>query len=160
MTYALRRRRLESKTDYKARLALLKSGKPRLIIRKTNKYMILQIVETDIAQDKVIVGLTSKELLNKGWPKDKSGSLKSMAASYLTGLLLGKIAKSKSKVDEAILDMGMQRNIKKSRIYAALKGVIDSGLKVPHDAESLPSLDSISKNKNLGSIFDKLREKI
>ncbi|MEM4271506.1 MAG: 50S ribosomal protein L18, partial [Candidatus Pacearchaeota archaeon] len=77
-----RRRRLEAKTDYKARLELLKSGKPRLVVRKSNKYMTIQIVKSEIAQDKVIVGTTSRILLEKGWPKEKSGSLKSLAAAY------------------------------------------------------------------------------
>ena len=57
-----RRRRLESKTDYKSRLALLKSEKPRLVVRKTNRYIIVQIVSSEIAQDKILVGKTSKKL--------------------------------------------------------------------------------------------------
>ena len=69
-----RRRRLEAKTDYKLRLGLLKSEKPRLVIRKTNSYIIAQIVETEIAQDKIVVGTTSKSLIEKGWPKEKIGS--------------------------------------------------------------------------------------
>ena len=32
-----RRRRIEAKTDYKARFNLLKSEKPRLVVRKTNR---------------------------------------------------------------------------------------------------------------------------
>ena len=59
----LKRRRHEARTDYRIRLALLKSEKPRLVVRKTNRYIIAQIVESDIAQDKIIVGLTSKSLL-------------------------------------------------------------------------------------------------
>jgi len=46
----IRRRRREGKTDYKARLNLLKSGLPRVIIRKTNNYIILfgkKIVEKE-----------------------------------------------------------------------------------------------------------------
>jgi len=158
MPRTLRRRRAEAKTDYKARLALLKSEKPRLIIRRTNRYIILQIVESHIAQDKVLFGATSKELLSKGWPESLSGSLKNRAAAYLAGLLLGK--KASGKIKEAILDMGMHRNIKKSRIYSALKGVIDAGIKIPHDKDSLPSLDEISKNPKTREIFNKLKEKI
>nr|AJS12193.1 50S ribosomal protein L18P [uncultured archaeon] len=156
MTRTIRRRRLESKTDYKTRLALLKSGKPRLVVRKTNKYVIAQIVETNNAQDKVVTGLTSKALLSKGWPKEKSGSLKSIPACYLTGSMLGNLAKSKIKDADIILDIGMHRNIQKSRIYAVLKGCIDAGLKIPHNQELMPSLEEIRKNKNINSIFDKL----
>ena len=47
----VRRRRREAKTDYKSRLNLLKSGLPRLVIRKTNKFVTGQIIESEIAQD-------------------------------------------------------------------------------------------------------------
>lgn len=159
MARSIRQRRLQAKTDYKARLALLKSGRPRLVVRKTNRYMIAQIVETDIAQDRVVVGVISKDLIAKGWPVDKVGSLKSLAASYLTGLLLGKMAKDK-KIQEAIVDLGMNRSIKKSRIYAVVKGVSDSGLKVPHDEKTFPSIEEVNKNPELKEIFNKLKDKI
>jgi len=150
----IRRRRLEGKTDYKARLALLKSEMPRLVIRKTNKYIILQIVKTDIAQDKVIRTLTSKILLSKGWPQEMSGSLKNLSASYLAGFLIGKLAQEKG-IKKAILDSGMNRNVKNSRIYASLKGAIDSGLEIPHDKEVLPEMENI-KTEKIAKIFDKI----
>ena len=149
-----RRRRLASKTDYKARLSLLKSGKARLIIRKTNRYIIAQIVSSDSAQDKVVCGVTSKILLSKGLPSEFSGSLKSLGAAYLTGFLLGKKALS-SGIKEAILDSGMYINVRNSRIYAALKGASDAGLSVPHKKEVLPEMESI-KSERISKIFDKI----
>ena len=148
-----RRRRLEGKTDYKARLAMLKSGKPRLVVRKTNKYLIAQIVVSEVAQDKVLFGVTSSHLLQKGWPKDNPGSLKNKVASYLTGYLIG--LKAKGKIKEAILDFGLHRNVQKSRIYALVKGAIDSGLSIPCDKESLPSTASI-KSQNKLNIINKI----
>ena len=144
MPRTIKRRRREAKTDYNLRLALLKSNKPRLVIRKTNRYIIAQIIETDVAQDKVLFGITSRDVLKK-WPKEKSGSLKSKDAAYETGLLLGE--KAKGKVKEAILDIGMNRNIHKSRIYAALKGVIDSGIRIAHDSKALPEIKSSPKKE-------------
>ncbi len=158
MARSIRQRRLDAKTDYKARLALLKSGRPRLVVRKTNRYMIAQIVESSIAQDKILVGVTSKDLLQNGWPKEKIGSLKSLPACYLTGMLLGR--KAKGKISEAILDLGMNRNIQKSRIYSVLKGVVDAGLKVPHSEKSLPNTEEIIRNESLAPIFNKLKDKI
>jgi large subunit ribosomal protein L18 len=38
------RRRREGKTNYYKRLKLIRSGKPRLVVRRTNKYIIAQIV--------------------------------------------------------------------------------------------------------------------
>ncbi|PIN93545.1 50S ribosomal protein L18 [Candidatus Pacearchaeota archaeon CG10_big_fil_rev_8_21_14_0_10_31_24] len=146
MKRTIRRRRLEAKTDYKARLTLLKSGKPRLVVRRTNKYIIAQIVTTDIAQDKVIKSVISKDLIAKGWPESKKGSLKSKAAAYLTGYLLGK--EVKSKVPKAIFDIGMYRNLEKSRLYAVLKGALDAGLDIPHNPNVLITDEEISKLEN------------
>ena len=150
-----RRRRLERKTDYKARLGLLKSEKHRLVARKTNRYILAQIVFSEKAQDKVIVRLSSKNLIEKGWPENHSGSLKSLPAAYLTGLFLGKLAKEKN-ITSAIFDMGMYRNVHKSRLYAVLKGAIDAGLKIPHEAKALPSDEDLKKNEKLKSTLIKL----
>lgn len=153
---SVRRRRLEAKTDYKARLALLKSEKPRLVIRKTNRYIIAQIIASETAQDKVVAGMTSKALISKGLPSEMSGSMKSLGASYLTGFLLGK-ASIKAGVNEAILDTGMHINVKNSRIYAVLKGAVDAGMKIPHNKEILPPIESI-KSEKISKIFDKIVE--
>ncbi len=149
-----RRRRLEAKTDYKARLSLLKSEKPRLVIRKTNKYLIAQIITSEIAQDKVIMGITSKILLSKGAPAELAGSLKSLGAAYLTGYILGKQA-LKAGIKEAVPDAGMHINVKNSRIYAVIKGAIDAGLSIPHNKEVLPQMESI-KTEKISKIFEKI----
>lgn len=138
-----RQRRIEGKTDYKSRLGLLKSGKPRLVVRKTNRYIIVQIVESNIAQDRVVTASTSKDLLSKGWPEEKAGSLKSLSACYLTGFLVAESALKKG-LKEAIFDIGMNRNVQKSRIYAVLKGAVDAGLKIPHNDETFPSEEQLN----------------
>ena len=158
MKRTIRRRRAEGKTDYKSRLALLKSEKPRLVVRKSNRYITAQIVSTDVAQDKIIITVTSKDLLSKGWPKELSGSLKSIPAAYLTGFLLGKLAKG--KVKEAILDIGLNRNVHKSRMYAALKGALDAGLNVPHNEAALSSIEEIKSNEKVSQAFDKVEKEI
>ena len=152
-----RRRRREAKTDYKSRFGLLKSEKPRLVIRKTNRYILAQVVISVIAQDKIIARASSKELLEKGWPKDRIWSLKSLVASYLTGKLLA--SKLKGKIKEAILDIGMNRNIGGSRIYALAKGALDGGFKIVHKAESLPSEERLKSNEKTKDLL-KLKEKI
>ena len=154
-----RRRRHEAKTDYHARLNLLKSEKPRLVVRKTNQYVLAQLVETDIAQDKVLTSANSRELIEKGWPKELSGSMKSLGASYLMGILIGKAAQ-KEKISQVILDMGLQRNIHKSRLYAVVKGALDAGLKIPVGKEALPSIEQIQKSEKLSDLIKKLKEKI
>ena len=154
----IRRRRKEGKTDYRLRFGLLKSSKPRIIIRKTNRYIIVQLVETDIAQDKIVVTFSSRDLLSKGWPKEATGSLKSLQAAYLSGLMLGKSLKG--KVKEAILDLGMNRNVHGSRVYAALKGVLDAGINIPHDPKSLPTEVRFKSNDKLFTLMQKLKDKV
>ena len=139
-----KRRRIENKTNYNKRLKLLTGASPRLVIRKTNKYMIMQIIQSIHAQDKVVASVNTKELLKLDWPKDKEGSLKCLTASYLGGFLLAK----KSKVDgRVILDTGLIPNTKGSRIYAAVKGFSDGKGEINYDEEVVPSEEMI-KGKN------------
>ncbi len=138
-----KRRRREGKTDYRARIALLKSGKPRVVVRKTNRYIIAQLVKSKEAQDSVAIGVTSKHLLKYGWPQELSGSLKSIPASYLTGYLLGK-KMLKINESKAILDIGLARSTKGSRLYAVVKGLLDAGIEIPCSEKVLPSQDRIN----------------
>jgi len=158
----LKKRRRERKTDYNARLKLLKSSLPRIVIRKTNRYIIAQHVKSKKAQDSVVIGVNSKELLKYGW--EKSGNLKSIPACYLTGMLLGKKIKEK-KENKAVLDIGLIRNVKKGRIYAVLKGLVDSGIEIKHKEGIFPDEKRIKgehlKNKiNFDEIKNKLLEKV
>jgi len=148
MTKTIRQRRKAAKTDYKARLALLKSEKPRLVIRKTNRYIIAQLVESKIAQDKTLAKASSKELLTKDWPKESQGSLKSLPAAYLTGyLLVKKLNQEEVSKKQVILDIGMHRNVHGARIFAALKGAVDAGLNIPHNKEVFPSEERLNSDK-------------
>jgi len=154
-----KRRRRENKTDYKQRMNLLKSGLDRIVIRKTNRYILIQLVGSAEAQDYVKKTITSRELLKKGWPEKHAGSLKSLPAAYLTGLLLGKQLKGQ----KAILDAGMTKNIKGSRIYAALKGLIDSGVKINANKEVFPSdkrLNGEHMKEDLRKVIKKLMEEL
>jgi len=149
------RRHIEGKTDYKARASLLESGLPRLVVRKTNLYIIAQIVSSKEAQDKVICTANSKELLSYG----AEGSLKNIQAAYLTGFLIAH--KIRDKIKKAILDLGLQRSTKGSRCYAVLKGVLDAGLEVPHSKGMLPSEERV-QGKNLKKSLDieKIKQQI
>ena len=144
------RRRREQRTDYKQRLSLLKSGKPRLVIRASGNSVACQIISHDPKGDKTLASANSFELKKHGW-KGHTGNI---PAAYLTGYLCGHKAKGKAK--EAILDMGLQTSSKGSRIYAALKGVIDAGLSIPHSEEILPSEDRI-KGKHVSEYAASLK---
>jgi large subunit ribosomal protein L18 len=154
-----RRRKNEKRTDYKKRFGYLKSGKPRIVIRKTNNYLIVQLIESFEAKDKIIAGMNSKELLKHGWPENLSKSLKSISASYLTGYLFGKKIKGK----EVIVDLGLVRNVHGSRIYALQKGLVDAGVKIKVDEKTFPSKDRIEgkhQKKEIQEAFKKVKESI
>jgi large subunit ribosomal protein L18 len=154
-TKLAKRRRREGKTNYTKRVVLLKGNAPRLVIRKSNKYIQLQVVESVHAQDKVKIGVSTKDLLKNGWPAEKAGSLKSLGACYLAGLLLGK--KSSGKINgKIILDSGLIPNTKGSRIYAAAKGVKDSGIEINLGEETLPNDEKIKKHDFFETIKNKL----
>jgi len=136
----MKRRRRENRTDYKLRTGLLKSGIARIVVRRTNKYFVVQAVESDEANDKVIAGVTSKELLKNGWDAKLGGSLKSVPAGYLTGKLLAK----KLGKGKFIVDLGMARTIKGSRVFSVVKGLVDGGLDISSDEKAFPSEDRIN----------------
>ncbi len=133
------RRKREGKTNYKKRLKILKANKPRLVIRKSLKNIIIQVVEYHPEGDKVMTSVISKELEKYNWSLNKSN----LPSAYLTGLLLGKKA-IKNKINDVVVDFGLNESIKGSKLYAVLKGVLDSGLKIPVSEEILPSEDRIT----------------
>jgi large subunit ribosomal protein L18 len=153
----IRRRRREGKTDYKLRLGILKSGKARIVVRRTNKHIIGQIIVSDIAQDKIIVTVNSKDLIGMGWPESMSGGLKSLPAAYLTGFMLGNKA---GNIKEGVFDIGLQRSIGGSRLYAFLKGVVDSGFNIGHSENIFPSDEKLTSNEKYGKFVSEIKERI
>jgi large subunit ribosomal protein L18 len=132
------KRRREGKTDYRARLNLIGLDKSRLVVRITNQHTIAQIINVKVNGDETVVSAHSNELKNMGW----LGSGKNTSAAYLTGFLLGKKA-LKAGITAAVLDIGLKSSTKGARIFAALKGAVDAGLKVPHGDVILPQEDRI-----------------
>jgi len=151
MKRTLKRRRKEHRTDYGKRIKLLKSGVPRIVFRKTNRYLIAQYVTSKEAQDKVEAGITSKDLMKHGWPEKFKHSLKSIPAAYLTGFLFGKKIEEK---DKPVVDFGMIRTIQKNKLFAFLKGLKDAGIDVKCEEKNFPEEDRI-KGKNLKEDFSK-----
>ena len=133
------RRRREGKTDYYLRRELLKSGRHRLVIRRSTKHMRVQFVKAMPDGDQTLIDATSYKLSDFGW-KNKGGNL---PASYLTGYLAGKMALAEG-IEDGILDLGLQSNTKRSRIYAALKGVIDAGVSIPASDSIFPEEEAIN----------------
>ncbi len=147
------RRRREGKTNYYRRKRLLLSRKPRLVIRKTNGNTIVQLVEAHVQGDKTLASAISLELKKLyGW----NISTKNIPAAYLTGLLAG-LRAIKKGYTEAVLDIGLHLPIKGGRIYAALKGVIDAGLNVPHSPDVFPD-ESRIKGEHIVKALDHFKK--
>lgn len=157
------RRRREGKTDYRRRLKLLFSKKHRVVVRKSNKYVRMQLVATDKNGDKTLIATMSSELAKYGYDGGKCNC----SATYLTGLLFGKRAKD-AGFNDTILDIGLQTPVHGSNVYAALKGALDSGLTIPHDPAVFPADDRISGNHiatflqkpTIVDMFQSVRERI
>ncbi|TRZ71005.1 MAG: 50S ribosomal protein L18 [Nitrosopumilaceae archaeon] len=140
MAYSNILRRLsEEKTNYKNRGTLLIGKRDFITVNITNENTQVQVLKPGMTGDKVIASAHSSYLLKKGW----KGSRKSIPAAYLTGYLAGKKAIGNGAKD-AILYTGTRRYTQ--RMAAALKGVVDAGVKVPADPKTFPPDDRINGN--------------
>jgi large subunit ribosomal protein L18 len=164
------RRKRQGRTDYRKRLALLKSGLTRFVVRKTNKNIIVQFVDYHDKGDKSIITVVSGSLRKYGW----KGASRNIPAAYLSGLLVG-IKARKKKISKAIFDIGFHPSIKGSLIYAALKGVLDAGIEIPSSENIFPDEKRLvgehivsnektkytkSERKNIVSNFEEVKNKI
>ncbi|MHC1625030.1 MAG: 50S ribosomal protein L18 [Methermicoccaceae archaeon] len=132
------RRRREGRTDYRARLKILLSNKPRVVARYSNRMIQLQLAEYSPVGDKIVISCDSRTLKKLGY----TGSLKSLPASYLTGLLFGYEALNKG-YSEGVLDIGLHTSNPGSRLYAAVKGALDAGMDIPCSDDVLPDDERI-----------------
>ncbi len=128
------RRRREGKTDYRRRQRLLRGDSPRAVVRKTLNQTLVQIVEAEANGDHVVASARSLDLKEHGWDAGTGN----VPAAYLTGYLAGRRAVAKG-IKDAVLDIGLQEPTKGGRVFAALQGLVDAGVKVPHSKEILPA---------------------
>ncbi|ELY67798.1 50S ribosomal protein L18 [Natrinema versiforme] len=122
------RRRREVRTDYHQRLRLLKSGKPRLVARKSNKHTTAQLITPGPQGDETLASAHSSDLAEYGWDAPTSN----ISAAYLTGLLAGQRA-VEAGLEEAVLDIGLNTATPGNKVFAVQEGAIDAGLEIPHN---------------------------
>ncbi len=171
------KRRRAGKTDYYARKRLITQAKNkynapkyRLVVRFTNRDIIIQIVTSDISGDKVFCSAYSHELKAYGI----SHGLTNWAAAYSTGLLIARRALKKLELDEdfagveeadgeyklteaaevdgetrrpfkCFLDVGLGRTSTGARVFGAMKGASDGGIYIPHSENRFPGYDIETK---------------
>ena len=154
-------RRSTGQTDYHRRLKLLRSGTPRAVVRITNTQVICQLVSYQEDGDRIISAADGKSLRGKyAWPAKVS--TKSVPAAYCTGYALAKQVQ-KSGHDEAVLDIGLAASTSGNRVFAALKGMVDGGLSVPHSEEIFPSDDRLTGahiDKSIAGVVEKTKTAI
>lgn len=144
------RRRKEGKSNYKKRLALVKSAKNRLVVRRTNKRVLVELVSQGKKGDQTLVFVSSKELSGFGW----KGNTANVPTGYLTGLLAGKKALQQGH-KEAVLDIGLQAPHHGGVVFATAKGALDAGLQLNLGEQALPSMERIS-GKHIAEFAQKM----
>ncbi len=146
------RRRREVRTDYHQRLRLLKSGKPRLVARKSNKHVSAQLIVPGPQGDETEVSANSSDLAEYGW-EAPTGNL---PAAYLTGLLAGQRAID-AGLEEAVLDIGLNTATEGSKVFAVQEGAIDAGVEIPHN-ESVLADWSRNRGEHIAEYAEQLDE--
>ncbi len=134
------RRRREGRTDYRVRLRLLKSGELRAVVRLSDRRVRVALVAYDPTGDRVRAAADSRELARLEFPP---ASLASTPAAYLTAYLAGLRAKA-GGATRAVLDAGIRRPTQGGRLAAALKGLLDAGIEIPHGEGGFPSTDRLN----------------
>lgn len=149
------RRRREGRTDFAKRLALIKGGRTRMVVRKSNKSVLVQFINFAPDGDRTLLTVGSAYLAKHyKWPAKRN-----VWTAYLAGLAAGKLAKQKG-VKEFVLDIGMHMPSKGSVVFAALKGAADSGLSVNFDKEMVPESKISNPPDKYKSAFNEAKGKI
>lgn len=118
---------------------MMKSEKPRLIVRRSIKHTVAQVMSYSPEGDKVIAQASTSDIVKDGW----THATANIPSAYLVGLLVASRAKAANTV-EVVADLGMQSLVKGGRLYAVLKGAKDGGLVFPVDEAVFPKEDRLT----------------
>ena len=152
------RRRREGKTDFRHRKKLIASELPRAVVRCTSRNTTIQFINFDLKGDTITTSATTKELAKLGWNKATGNT----PSAYLVGYLAGKKASEKG-ISNAVLDIGLRPPVKGSKVFAALKGMLDAGIEIPHGEDIFPAEERISGthiNEEIPKIFESVLNKM
>ena len=146
------RRRREVRTDYHQRLRLLKSGKPRLVARLSNKHVRAQLVSPGPDGDITHAAASSEDLAEYGWEAPTAN----LPSAYLTGYLAG-LRAVEAGLDEAVLDIGLNTATPGNKAFAVQEGAIDAGLEIPHNDSVLADW-SRTRGEHIAEYAEQLEE--
>lgn len=151
------KRRRKEKTNYAKRLAFVKSGKTRLVVRRSNKALLIQFIQYEEKGDKTKYSLHSSTLKKIFKFPAKCNT----PTAYLAGLYAGKQAQQKG-IKNAIADI----NTTPSRgavVFAVLKGVLDSGVDIQLDTSEKGKIINErieGSHLNIKEEFERVRHQI
>lgn len=149
------RRRREGKTNFAKRLALVKSGRTRMVVRRSNKDIMIQFIDFDPKGDKTLLTVSGAHLAKLyQWP-----SKRNVWTAYLAGLMAGRMAKKKG-VKDIVVDLGMYVPSKGAVIFAAQKGAADAGLETVCDKEKVPEQKLSNPPEKYKGIFETVKSRI
>ena len=153
-------RRNQGKTDYNLRLRLLKSGLTRMVVRKSNGGMMVSFSDYKVEGDKLLTSARAQDL--KSFGNNLHGG--NIVSAYLTGYLAGKRAVSKGLKSDVVVDFGLQKVMNGNRLYAAVKGAVDAGVKVRVSEEVFPAEDRLNgehlNKEGVDKVIDSVKKEI
>ncbi|KAL3952971.1 hypothetical protein ACCO45_012914, partial [Purpureocillium lilacinum] len=157
------KRRQQGKTDYYARKRLITQAKNkynapkyRLVVRFTNKDIIMQIVTSEITGDKVFASAYAHELKGlRHHPRpDQLGRRLRHRSAHRPPCpeqarprqgLRRRDRRRRAPPFKAFLDVGLARTSTGARVFGAMKGASDGGILVPHSEKRFPGYDMETK---------------
>lgn len=153
-------RRLRGQTDYSLRLKLLKSKLTRIVVRRSNNNMLVQFVDYSPNGDKILTSARSVDIKKLGYTLHTGN----VVAAYLTGLLAGKRALNSGFKNECIVDLGIQKSLYGSRLFAAVKGIKDAGIDVKVGEVAFPKQERLEgvhlATKDASKVIEKTKKAI
>lgn len=153
-------RRIRGQTDYSLRLKLLKSSMTRVVVRRSNKNMVVSFVDYAESGDKILTSARSVDLVKLGFTLNTGN----IVSAYLTGYLAGKRALKAGLKSDVIVDLGLASALYGGRLFAAVKGVLDAGVNVRVSDAVFPSEDRLNgahlSAKDAAKVIEKTKKAI
>lgn len=122
--------------------------------------MLVQFVDYAPEGDKIVTSAKAVDLKKLGFTLNTGN----IVSAYLTGMLAGKRAQKAGFKGECIVDLGLQSSLYGTRLFAAVKGVKDSGVNIKVGDVVFPSEERLNGThlsaKDAQKVIDKTKKAI
>ena len=148
------RRRREGKTNYAKRLAFIKGGQTRMVVRRSSRGFTIQFVNYSEKGDQTVYSMHSSALKEAcGFPAKCN-----TPTAYLAGFYAGKKAMEKG-IKSAIADINTTAS-RGAVVFAAVKGAIDAGVSIPFGESVIVPERLDGSHLKLKAEFDAAKKKL